>query len=277
MKKLIGLFLTMALLLSLTAVVYAADADLAADGWSVANDNFLGWTKDGDTIVGDFNVGWENVEPISLWKDAITDFNNFSVEVDMTASNSTSPFIAVMGVRIETDGNGGDGNQVFIKSNNTENFDGNNKTYDWVKAAGCKAHVTITRVDGGDLTVQIVGESNDAVAGETKTLTVETTAEAAKLEIGVYRGCAKFEQLTVRNGDDVVAPTDPAPTEPDPTDPEPTDPKPTDSKPADPKPTEPAVSDPGDADNSSIVWIVIAGVAVAAVVVVALIAKKKKN
>jgi hypothetical protein len=64
MKKLISLFLALMMVVSLAAVVSADEGDLAADGWSVANDNFLGWTKEGDEIVGDFNIGWENAEPM---------------------------------------------------------------------------------------------------------------------------------------------------------------------------------------------------------------------
>lgn len=274
MKKLISLCLALVMLLGLAAVASAAEGDLAADGWSVANDNFLGWTKDGDVITGDFNVGWENVEPISLWKDAITDFNNFSVELDMTAGNMTSPFIRVMGVQFEPDGNGGDGNQVYLKTNNTADFEGRNQTYDWLKAAGCKVHITITRVDGGDLTIQIVGASSDSVVGESKTLTVEATDPSAVLTIGVFRGSAQFSGLKVANGDDVVAPTEPAPTEP-PTNP-PTEPTPTNPAPTDPAPTQPADTDK-DGGDSTVIWIVIAAVAVAAVVVVVIVVSKKKK
>lgn len=273
MKKLISVCLALVMLFSLVAVVLAEEGDLAADGWSVANDNFLGWTKEGDVITGDFNVGWENVEPISLWKDAITDFNNFSVEMDIVAGNMTSPFIRVMGVQIEPDGNGGDGNQVYLKTNNTAEFAGNNKTYDWLKAAGCKVHITITRMDGGDLTVQIVGASSDSVAGESKTLTVEATNPSAVLEIGVFRGSAQFGGVTVANGDEVVAPTEPEPTEPSE---EPTEPEETKAtEPIQPEPTEPAKTDP-DGGNT-VIWIVIAAVAVVAVVVVVVVVGKKKK
>lgn len=273
MKKLISVCLALVMLLSLAAAVSADEGDLAADGWSVANDNFLGWSKDGDVITGDFNVGWENAEPISLWKDAITDFNNFSVEMDVTASNMTSPYIRVMGVQIEADGNGGDGNQVYLKTNNTADYEGNNKTYDWLKAAGCKVHITVTRMDGGDLTVQIVGESSASVAGESKTLTVEATNPSAVLEIGVFRGSAQFGGLTVANGDDVVAPTEPEQTEPseEPTEPEET--KAADT--TEPEPTEPAKTDKDG--GSTVIWIVIAAVAVVAVVVVVIVVGKKKK
>lgn len=279
MKKLIGFCLVLAVLLSLSAAALAAEGDLAADGWSVANDDFLGWSKDGDTITGDFNVGWENAEPIALWKDAITDPNKFSVELDVTASNMTSPYIRIMGVQIEADGNGGSGNQVYLKTNNTADFEGNNKTYDWLVAAGCKAHIIITRVDGGDLTVQIIGASSESVAGETKTLTVEAAEESARLEIGVFRGVAQFGGLTVANGDDAVAPPE-ATEQAEPTD-QPTAPEETPaqqtSAPNTPGPDTSRPSDTGKNDSSHVVWIVIAAAAVAAVVVVIAVVGRKKR
>lgn len=277
MKKLISLFLALMMVVSLAAVVSADEGDLAADGWSVANDNFLGWTKEGDEIVGDFNIGWENAEPMMLWKDMITDYNNFCIELDMTANNMTSPAISVMGVRVEADGNGGDGHQVYLKTNNTEGFEGRNQTYDWIKAANSKVHVTIARKDGGDLHILIVGESNENVIGEYKLLTVPVTVETPTVEIMAYRGCARFGNLTVTEGDSVELPTEPevvAPTEPatePPTDPVDETEAPTDA-PADP--TDP--TDPGDDSNGSTGLIIaIVAVVVVAVVVVVIIKKKK--
>lgn len=281
MKKLISLFLALMMVVSLAAVVSADEGDLAADGWSVANDNFLGWTKEGDEIVGDFNIGWENAEPMMLWKDMITDFNNFCVELDLTANNMTSPAISVMGVRVEADGNGGDGHQVYLKTNNTEGFEGRNQTYDWIKAANSKVHVTIARKDGGDLHILIKGESNENIVGELKLITVPVTNETAKLEIAVYRGCARFGNLTVTEGDAVELPTGsevPPPTE-TPTDPpaDPTDAPadPTDA-PADPTDAPADPTEPAEPDNGSTGLIIaIVAVIVVAVVVVVIIKKKK--
>ncbi len=268
--------LALALLLCTCVSAFADAPTLADEGWNVANDNFLGWTLDNGVITGDFNIGWENAEPISLWQDMITDSDNFSVSLNMTASNATSPFIAVMGVRVEADGNGGDGNQVYLKTNNTEGFEGNNVTYDWLKAANCEVHVTIVRIDGGDLQIQLIGASNEAVSGETKTLTVPVTNESAELTIGVYRGCAKFAGLTVLEGEDVTAPTEPVPTEPTPTEPAPTEPKATEPKATEPKATEPAPTDkPAESSNDTL-WIVLAAAVVVVAVVVIVVVKKKR-
>lgn len=282
MKRLMSLFLALMMVVSLAAVVSADEGDLAADGWSVANDNFLGWSKEGDDIVGDFNIGWENAEPMKLWKDMITDYNNFCVEVDITANNMTSPAISVMGVRVETDGNGGDGHQVYLKTNDTEGFEGRNKTYDWIKAANSKARVTIARKDGGDLHILIVGESNENVIGEHKLIVIPVTNETPTVEIMAYRGCARFAGLTVTEGDSVELPTEPAappaPTDPAPTDPAPTAPAPTDPAQTNPAPTDPAPTDPaGQKDDGSSTGLIIAIVAVVvvAVVVVVIIRKKK--
>ena len=51
MKRLFSLMLALMMVLSLAALVSADENDLAADGWSVTNDNFIGWTKEGDEIV----------------------------------------------------------------------------------------------------------------------------------------------------------------------------------------------------------------------------------
>ena len=279
MKKLISLFLALMMVVSLAAVVSADEGDLAADGWSVANDNFLGWTKEGDEIVGYFNIGWENAEPIMLWKDMITDFNNFCIELDLTANNMTSPAISVMGVRVEADGNGGDGHQVYLKTNNTEGFEGRNQTYDWIKAANSKVHVTIARKDGGDLHILIKGESNENVIGEYKLITVEVTNETPTVEIMAYRGCARFGAITLLEGADVELPTEPTPPTEPPTDPpaDPTDAPadPTDA-PADPTDAPADPTEPTEPDNGSTGLIIaIVAVIVIAVVVVVIIKKKK--
>lgn len=277
MKRTKAIFCTglvLALLLCACVYAFADEPTLADEGWNVANDNYLGWTLTDGVITGDFNIGWENAEPISLWQDKITDFNNFSIELDLTAGNATSPFIAVMGVRIEADGNGGDGNQVYLKSNNTVDFEGNNVTYDWLKAAGCEVHVTITRIDGGDLQIQLLGASNEAVSGEIKTLSVPVTTESAELTIGVYRGCAKFAGLTVREGEDATVPTEPAPTEPAPTEPSATEPAPTEPKATEPAPTAP-IEEPGN-DSGNTLYIVLAAAAVVIAAVVIVVVKKKK-
>ena len=279
MKKLISLFLALMMVVSLAAVVSADEGDLAADGWSVANDNFLGWTKEGDEIVGDFNIGWQNAEPIMLWKDMITDFNNFCIELDLTANNMTSPAISVLGVRVEADGNGGDGHQVYLKTNNTEGFEGRNQTYDWIKAANSKVHVTIARKDGGDLHILIEGESNENVIGEYKLITVEVTNETPTVEIMAYRGCARFGAITLLEGADVELPTEPTPPTEPPTDPpaDPTDAPadPTDA-PADPTDAPADPTEPTEPDNGSTGLIIaIVAVIVIAVVVVVIIKKKK--
>lgn len=281
MKRLFSLMLALMMVLSMAALVSADENDLAADGWSVTNDNFIGWTKEGDEIVGDFNIGWENAEPMRLWKDMVTDFNNFRLEMTLTANNMTSPAIAVMGVRIEADGNGGDGHQVYLKTNNTEGFEGRNQTYDWIKAANSKVNVIVARKDGGDLHILIVGESNENVIGEHKLITVPVTAETATVEIMAYRGCARFGAITLTEGADVELPTEPeavvppteAPTEPEDA---PTEPKAEATEPeaTEPKATEPADDTPAGGTSTGLI-IAIVAVVVVAVVAIVVIRKKK--
>ena len=308
MKKLISLLLALTMLLCLGVAAYADEAEdtwAPIEGWSVTNDNYLGWSQEGDEIIGDFNIGWENAEPMKLWQDMITDYNNFRVELDMTANNMTSPAIAVMGVRIEADGNGGDGHQVYLKTNNTEGFEGRNQTYDWIKAANSKVHIVIARKDGGDLTVLIVGESNSAVQGEFKLLTIPVTNETPTVEIMAYRGCAKFANLTVTEGEGIELPTEPTvdtPTTPpagdsgegngdnngnetDPT--QPSNPGNSDNTNTQPtSPSTPAGNDNTDApqdnndagnNNTGTIILIVAIVVVVAAAVAAVIIIKKKN
>ena len=296
MKKLISLFLALTMLLCLSVAAYAVVGDWApVEGWSVTNDDYLGWSQEGDEIIGDFNIGWENAEPMKLWQDMITDYNNFRVELDMIANNMTSPAIAVMGVRVEADGNGGDGQQIYLKTNNTEGFEGRNQTYDWLKAANAKVHIVIARKDGGDLNILIVGESNSAVQGEFKLLTIPVTNETPTVEIAAYRGCAKFANLTVTEGEGIELPTEPTgdtPTTPpagdsgnetDPTQPS----NPGNSDNTQPtSPSTPAGNDNTDApqdnndagnNNTGTIILIVAIVVVVAAAVAAVIIIKKKN
>lgn len=275
MKKLFSLVLALMMIFSMAVFASAEETDLAADGWNVNNDNFLGWTKEGDEIVGDFNVGWENGDDMRLWKDMITDFNNFRLEIKLDANNMTSPAISIMGVRIEPDGNGGDGHQVYLKTNNTEGFEGRNETYDWFKAANGNVQLVIARKDGGDLHVLIVGESNDTVVGDTKLLTIQVTNETPTVAIMVYRGCASFSDMTLVEGTDVELPTESKPAEPT----EPADPDPTETEPAEPKPTQPEPTDPAgnNTPNNNSVGLIIAIVAVVVAAVVAVIIIRKKK
>lgn len=277
MRRFIRTFVAVLLVIGLIPCLASATEDaVAADGWSVDNDNYLGWSMEDGVITGDFNTGWENHEPIRLWKDYITDIDNFTLELEMTASSMTSPYLAVMGVRIEADGNNGDGNQVFLKSNNTEAFDGNNVNYDWIKAANCKVHITVWRIDGGDLTIRITGESDANVSGETKTLTVAPGAELAAIEVGVFRGCAQFGNLKLADSVEEI-PEEPVVTVP--TEPEVTQMQPTEPKGTAPQTTNPSEPAEGEVPAPSYIgaWIAIAAAVVIAVVGIVLVCKKRKT
>lgn len=282
MKRMICLLAALMLMFGmLTCVASATEDAVAADGWSVVNDNYIGWTMDGGVITGNFNIGWENADPnpISLWKDLLTDENDFTLDLDMKAGGSDSPAISLLGVRIEADGNNGDGNQVYLKINNTEGFDGGNKTYDWLKAAGSKVHITIWRIAGGDLTIRITGESSASVIGETKTITVTPAATGPEVKLYVFRGCAEFGHITLSEGvsevPEVTQPTQPKPTEPAATEPKPTEPEATEPKATDPAPTDP--TQPKPATDDSVLWIVISAVAAVLIVVAVVVIIKKKK
>lgn len=172
MKRLISVLLVVSLLGCLLVSTGNASGTLASEGWTSDGKNLTGWSMKGQTITGDFN----KMTNKRIWKDCLTDMRNFRIEMDIVGSNISSPYIQIMGVVLELDGNHGNGDQVFVKLAG--------KMIDWMAAKGTKVHVCIERSKGGDLKYTLTG------AGENKSLVYTATPVKGEsnVEIGLYRG-----------------------------------------------------------------------------------------
>lgn len=180
MKRAISMILTLALLLGcLSAGVLAATP--AEEGWTAYQDDFSGWTLEDGRITGNYDAA------VSSWlkKVCLDDISNFVIDADITGSSSSSPYITVLNNVIELNGDGGNGNQVYVKVAD--------QGKEWMNAAGTRVHVKIMRVDGGDLQIKLTGEGNDAPMF----CTAAVRSKNNFLEIGVYRGTIVLENLTV--------------------------------------------------------------------------------
>ncbi len=284
MKKLFAILLAALMLFSCAVMISADAADPAADGWE-ADIDFEGWnyTTEGVFTVSYFDTNALNGDAAKIHKSLITDKNTFTIEVDVIAGGTyTSPYVKVLGVELELDGNNGDGNQVFLKLDH--------RMLDWYGCTGNELHVTIWRQDGGDLNFLIEGKDGSPVP-----LSYEVLDEDADtIELGLYRGDATFGGVTCENGvapdasegpdiggddtgddtgDDlppIVEPTDPPETQPQPTETEPTE-----SKPAPTEPKADAPTNQPEKESDPTLWIILGAVAVVAVVVVIVVVKRR--
>ena len=153
-------------------------------GWDTDEPkDFSGWTAaDAANVTADYD---KTAGEHRIWKSLLTNQDDFTVSLDVTTSSATSAYVKVLGVTIELDGNGGDGNQNFIKVNG--------ESKDWLTSAGCTTNVKIVRENGGDLTITLTGKGN----AEPMVLTAAPTEKNENLEIGLYRGVAKYENISV--------------------------------------------------------------------------------
>ena len=141
-------------------------------GWTVLNENNLNAAFSAMTGTG------------RIWKSLLTNQNDFTAELDIITDNTSSAYVKVLGVTLELDSSGGDGNQSFVKLN------GQNQ--DWVRGDNCEMHVKLERKDGGDLTITVTGKN-----GDTMNLTAKPTEDNENLELGLYRGIASYKNITV--------------------------------------------------------------------------------
>ena len=153
-------------------------------GWDTDEPkDFSGWTAtDAANVAANYD---KTAGEHRIWKSLLTNQDDFTVSLDVTTSSATSAYVKVLGVTIELDGNGGNGNQNFIKVNG--------ESKDWLTSAGCTANVKIVRENGGDLTITLTGKGN----AEPMVLTAAPTEKNENLEIGLYRGVAKYENISV--------------------------------------------------------------------------------
>ena len=152
-------------------------------GWDTDEPkDFSGWTAtDAANVVAVYDKTTGNHR---IWKGLLTNQKDFTAELDISTNNKSSAYVKVLGVTLELDSRGGDGNQSFVKLNG--------RNHDWVKGEACEMHVKLERKDGGDLTVIVTGKNGDKME-----LSAAPTEENENLELGLYAGTAKYENITV--------------------------------------------------------------------------------
>ena len=205
------------------------DSPLKEDGWSVEAEgdatfvegDYSGW----ETVDGKINSikgKWMDMENIVLSKKLLTDINNFSLQLVVDTDFFSSPCIQILGIRLELDGNHGDGNQVFVKKDSV----GAGGEESWFMCKDDIVYVNLSRKDGGKLQIVLWGEGNV----NSLELSYDVAEETDIVKLIVFRGEAKFMDITVGDPDkepikpDLSGIEDPDPTptpDPDPT-PDPT-------------------------------------------------------
>ena len=161
-------------------------------GWETDEINgtkdFTGWvTIDGENISADYATTTGNHR---IWKNLISDQENFFASLELTADNTSSGYVKVLGQTLELDGRNGTGEQLGVKLNGTFR--------EWIPAAGGKAMVYLSRKAGGDVIVGILGEGSQTLY----TANISSVEDNDNLEIGLYAGAVSFEEIQVRS--DVV-------------------------------------------------------------------------
>ena len=180
MKKWISIGLLFAFLLALMPASVLAN-ELADAGWVAYDYDYSGWTTANGRIYGEFSQMHSNW----LRKTCIEDVNHFVLEVDITSSNVSSPYLKVLNNVIDLNAHNGTGNQVYIKV-----ADQGNK---WMDAQGTRIHVKVMRLDGGEMQVKLTGAGND----RSQIFKVPVRSKDAAVEIGLFRGVVLVENFTV--------------------------------------------------------------------------------
>ncbi len=151
--------------------------------WKSDSIDYKGWvvTDSGETI----KVDSERINN-RIWKAVIENQKRFTVSLDIHVGKNSSAYVKVLGSTIELDARQGNGNQVFVKGLEKE---------DWFAATNRECSITIIRKDGGDLTVSIKGKNNETILNDK----VRKSTDTANLELGLFEGTATFKNLDVEN------------------------------------------------------------------------------
>lgn len=146
-------------------------------GWQTDGDNFSGWkvTADGKVL----QVAYDGKNSKRIWQELLTDTENFTLSFGVQILSKRVE-LELLGVKLELNTQGGNGGQIYTKD--TDWFDAVNQT--------CK--VELSRQNGGDLQVKLIGDK-----------TVQFTKPAAdgenrNLFLGVIDngGSARFTDVT---------------------------------------------------------------------------------
>lgn len=126
-----------------------------------------------------------------LWKNLLKDDEeNFVLTITYKASAESSGYIKLFGNKLELDSRNGNGDELYLKLNDADEGT-------WYEFAGCVATVTITRKNGGSLTIQAGDYSQ----------TIGVKENNSNVEIGIYEGVVNFSGFAVTEpGNPVVDP-----------------------------------------------------------------------
>jgi hypothetical protein len=213
------------------------ESPLAEDGWTVEADgnadlvegDFSGWEIIDDKL-NSIKGKWMDMENIIIAKRLLTDVDNFSLQLILDTDFFSSPCIEILGIRLELDGNHGDGNQVFVKKDSV----GAGGEDSWFACEDDIVYVNLSRKDGGKLQLTLWGEGNPTPIE----LAWDVAEETDVVKLIVFRGEASFLNISVGDPDKEHIKPDLSNVEPeepeDPIDPEdpkdPTEPKETKKK-----------------------------------------------
>ena len=116
MKRLMASLLALAMLFALLPLGLAAAEGNPGDyGWQTDDGNFSGWSA---TDADHFSGNYSNMANYArMWREVLRGQNNFRISMDVTASNRTRVYMKLLGVKLELNGTGGTGNQLFVKLN----------------------------------------------------------------------------------------------------------------------------------------------------------------
>lgn len=184
-KKLLIGILTALLVVLLPACKKNEDKVLTFSdyNWHSDSSNFKGWSisNDGNTITA-------SLERINnrIWNALIENKNNFEASIDINVGEESSAYVKVLGKTVELDARHGNGNQVYVKGLNNEN---------WLSAIENKCSISIKRKNAGLIEFSVKGEGNETI----KTANVEKSEDNKNFEIGLYAGVATFSNIKVDN------------------------------------------------------------------------------
>ena len=142
-------------------------------GWEIEGNNYTGWLISDDGNKLEVTSERRNQR---IYANLIEEPRSFKITVDIDAEVESAPYIRILEHTVELDSRHGNGNQVYVKGIDNE---------DWLEATGCKCTVVIERYNSGDINVTVKG-SNNAV----KTGTYKSSSKSSYVEYGIYAGTA---------------------------------------------------------------------------------------
>ena len=166
-------------------------------GWSTDGDDFTGWyAADAVNLQGSYEATTNNHR---VWKDLLSDLNDYTVSLRCAVGTNASAYIKVQGVSLELDSRGGNGNQLMLKGEGALN--------DWFSAEARTVTLYFTRKNGGDVTVTVLGDGSTVSSSYTLT---PNDGNRNEVELGLFAGSAAFREIAVTPSREITLPKSPA-------------------------------------------------------------------